>query len=109
MSVHNPHNLPLTASEMDAVIREGATLRVRPKAMTVAVILAGLVPILLSSGTGSEVMSRIAAPMVGGMISAPLLSMFLIPALWRLLAEREFSGRKSSASLQATRSHDLNK
>ncbi|MGC6388945.1 efflux RND transporter permease subunit [Ewingella sp. S1.OA.A_B6] len=108
MAGHNPQNLPLTASEMDAIIREGATLRVRPKAMTVAVILAGLVPILLSSGTGSEVMSRIAAPMVGGMISAPLLSMFIIPAVWRLIAERKFSVRKSSASLPTPHSHDLN-
>jgi Cu/Ag efflux pump CusA len=55
-------------------------LRVRPKAMTVAVILAGLVPIVWGSGTGSEVMSRIAAPMLGGMVTAPLLSLFVIPA-----------------------------
>ena len=66
-------------------IREGAVLRVRPKAMTVAVILAGLVPIVWGSGTGSEVMSRIAAPMLGGMITAPLLSMFVIPAAYLLL------------------------
>ena len=58
------------ADLLDA-IREGAVQRVRPKAMTVAVIVAGLLPILLGSGTGSEVMSRIAAPMVGGMLSAP--------------------------------------
>ncbi|MBL8483742.1 MAG: efflux RND transporter permease subunit, partial [Rhodocyclaceae bacterium] len=63
-----------------AAIRDGAVLRVRPKAMTVAVILAGLLPIMLGTGTGSEVMQRIAAPMVGGMITAPLLSMFVIPA-----------------------------
>lgn len=50
-----------------------------------AVIMAGLLPILLGSGTGSEVMSRIAAPMVGGMITAPLLSMFVIPAAYRLM------------------------
>uniref|UniRef100_UPI0030ECE757 efflux RND transporter permease subunit n=1 Tax=Pseudomonas guineae TaxID=425504 RepID=UPI0030ECE757 len=61
-------------------IREGAVQRVRPKAMTVAVIIAGLLPILLGGGTGSEVMSRIAAPMVGGMLSAPLLSLFVLPA-----------------------------
>lgn len=91
MQAHNPNNLPISAREMDEVIREGATLRVRPKAMTVAVILAGLLPILWSGGTGSEVMSRIAAPMVGGMITAPLLSMFIIPALWRLLAVRRFA------------------
>ncbi|QBC31814.1 efflux RND transporter permease subunit [Pandoraea sp. XY-2] len=78
----------LTAESLDDAIREGAVLRVRPKAMTVAVILAGLIPILLGSGTGSEVMSRIAAPMVGGMITAPLLSMFVIPAAFRLMRGR---------------------
>ena len=69
-------------------IREGAVLRVRPKAMTVAVILAGLLPIMFGHGAGSEVMQRIAAPMVGGMITAPLLSLLVIPAAWRLLQER---------------------
>jgi Cu(I)/Ag(I) efflux system membrane protein CusA/SilA len=69
-------------------IREGAVLRVRPKAMTVSVIIAGLIPIMWSSGTGSEVMQRIAAPMVGGMITAPLLSMFIIPAAYRLMRGR---------------------
>ncbi|MHB1236107.1 MAG: efflux RND transporter permease subunit, partial [Gallionella sp.] len=66
-------------------IREGAVMRVRPKAMTVAVIIAGLMPIMLGSGTGSEIMQRIAAPMVGGMITAPLLSMFVIPAAYFLM------------------------
>ena len=66
-------------------IREGAVLRVRPKAMTVAVIIAGLLPIMLGSGTGSEIMQRIAAPMVGGMVTAPLLSMFVIPAAYLLM------------------------
>ena len=75
-------------SLLDA-IREGAVLRVRPKAMTVAVILAGLLPILWGSGTGSEVMQRIAAPMVGGMVTAPLLSMFVIPAAYWLMRRRE--------------------
>jgi Cu(I)/Ag(I) efflux system membrane protein CusA/SilA len=56
---------------LDDAIREGAVLRVRPKAMTVSVILAGLLPIMWSHGTGSEVMQRIAAPMIGGMITAP--------------------------------------
>ncbi|MDO9273909.1 MAG: efflux RND transporter permease subunit [Rugosibacter sp.] len=79
---------PLTTAVLDEAIREGAVLRVRPKAMTVAVILAGLLPILLGSGTGSEIMSRIAAPMVGGMITAPLLSMFVIPAVYRLMRGR---------------------
>jgi copper/silver efflux system protein len=75
------------ADLLDA-IRDGAVLRVRPKAMTVAVILAGLFPIMWGSGTGSEVMQRIAAPMVGGMISAPLLSMFVIPAAYLLMRRR---------------------
>ncbi|HDZ56737.1 MAG TPA: efflux RND transporter permease subunit [Pseudomonas xinjiangensis] len=69
-------------------IREGAVQRVRPKAMTVAVIIAGLLPILLGSGTGSEIMSRIAAPMVGGMITAPLLSLFVLPAAYLLMRRR---------------------
>ena len=73
------------AAEVKAAVREGALLRVRPKAMTVAVILAGLLPILLGSGAGSEVMSRIAAPMIGGMLTAPLLSMFVLPAAYLLL------------------------
>src|SRR2546426_2468966 len=66
-------------------IVEGAALRVRPVAMTVAVIIAGLLPIMFGSGTGSEVMRRIAAPMVGGMITAPLLSMFVLPVAYLLL------------------------
>jgi Cu(I)/Ag(I) efflux system membrane protein CusA/SilA len=74
-----------TEADLCDAIREGAVLRVRPKAMTVAVIVAGLLPILWGSGAGSEVMSRIAAPMVGGMTTAPLLSMFVIPAAYRLL------------------------
>ena len=77
-------NAPTTALLEDA-IREGAVLRVRPKAMTVAVIIAGLLPIMFGSGTGSEIMQRIAAPMVGGMITAPLLSMFVIPAAYLLM------------------------
>ena len=74
-------------SEADLIdaIREGAVLRVRPKAMTVAVIIGGLVPIMIGEGTGSEVMQRIAAPMVGGMITAPLLSMFVVPAVYMML------------------------
>jgi len=75
------------AGLLDA-IREGAVLRIRPKAMTVAVIIAGLLPIFLASGTGSEVMSRIAAPMLGGMVTAPLLSLFVIPAAYRLMRRR---------------------
>ena len=70
-------------------IMEGAVLRVRPKAMTVAVIVAGLIPIFIGTGTGSEVMSKIAAPMIGGMITAPLLSLFVIPAIYLIWKKRE--------------------
>ncbi|MGH8242821.1 MAG: efflux RND transporter permease subunit, partial [Steroidobacteraceae bacterium] len=77
-----------TTELLDEAIREGAVLRVRPKAMTVSVIIAGLLPIMWSHGTGSEVMQRIAAPMVGGMITAPLLSLFVIPVAYRLLRRR---------------------
>ena len=73
-----------TAQLMQA-IHEGAVLRVRPKVMTVATIMAGLMPIMWGSGSGSVVMSRIAAPMIGGMITAPLLSMLVIPALYLLI------------------------
>ncbi|GJG99681.1 efflux RND transporter permease subunit [Paraburkholderia terrae] len=79
---------PFTEALLLDAIREGAVLRVRPKAMTVAVVLAGLIPIMIGHGAGSEVMQRIAAPMVGGMVTAPLLSMFVIPAAWYLLQRR---------------------
>jgi Cu(I)/Ag(I) efflux system membrane protein CusA/SilA len=78
-----------TFALLDEAIREGAVLRVRPKAMTVSVIIAGLLPIMWSHGTGSEVMQRIAAPMIGGMITAPLLSLFVIPAAYRILRRRQ--------------------
>jgi Cu(I)/Ag(I) efflux system membrane protein CusA/SilA len=66
-------------------LHEGAVLRIRPKAMTVAVIVAGLLPIMWGDGSGSEIMRRIAAPMIGGMLTAPLLSLLVIPAFYRLL------------------------
>ena len=78
----------LTPQALVEALDEGAVQRVRPKAMTVAVILAGLAPLMWSEGAGSEVMQRIAAPMIGGMITAPLLSMFVIPAAYYLLRRR---------------------
>ena len=72
-------------------IDHGAVQRVRPKAMTVAVILGGLAPIMWSEGTGAEVMQRIAAPMIGGMVTAPLLSMLVIPAAYLLMRQRKRS------------------
>jgi Cu(I)/Ag(I) efflux system membrane protein CusA/SilA len=82
-----------SAADLLDAIREGAVLRVRPKAMTVAVIVGGLVPAMLGAGTGSEVMQRIAAPMVGGMITAPLLSMCVVPAVYLLLRRRRLRCR----------------
>ncbi len=76
---------PADEATLLEAIDEGAVQRVRPKAMTVAVILAGLAPIMWSQGTGAEVMQRIAAPMIGGMITAPLLSMLVIPAAYYLM------------------------
>lgn len=78
-------------SELDLAIVEGAALRIRPVAMTVAVIIAGLLPIMWGSGTGSEVMRRIAAPMVGGMMTALLLSLLVIPAAFSLVRRRSLS------------------
>jgi len=85
ISARVDNGLAPTAQMLVEGIREGAVLRVRPKAMTVAVIVAGLLPIFAGSGAGSEVMSRVAAPMVGGMLTAPLLSMLVIPAAYLLM------------------------
>jgi len=97
--------LPLTAQDLHAAIIEGAVERVRPKMMTVAAIMAGLLPILWSTGTGSEVMQRIAVPMVGGMISSTILTLLVIPALYaqvklrtvRSKAEPAVGGLKQAA------------
>jgi len=77
------------AADLYAAVMEGAVERVRPKMMTVTAIMAGLLPILWGTGTGSEVMSRIAAPMVGGMISSTVLTLAVIPAIYALLKQRE--------------------
>jgi Cu(I)/Ag(I) efflux system membrane protein CusA/SilA len=95
---------PFTEATLIDAIREGAVLRVRPKAMTVAVVLAGLVPIMLGHGSGSEVMQRIAAPMVGGMVTAPLLSMLIIPAAW-LLVQRRRVTRMTANTQEALQPH----
>ena len=107
MLIYLKHSLaergPSPSEEQVAdAVREGAALRVRPKAMTVAVIVAGLLPILVGHGAGSEVMSRIAAPMIGGMLTAPLLSMFVLPAAYFLLrrprVDRTFLPRPTQRS-----------
>jgi len=94
-----------TLSALEAAIFEGAVLRVRPKAMTVAVIIAGLLPIMWGSGTGSEVMRRIAAPMVGGMITAPMLSMFVIPVAFLLMQRRRLHRAEAERAAPASTAH----
>jgi Cu(I)/Ag(I) efflux system membrane protein CusA/SilA len=89
---------PQTAAEedLDSAIFEGAVLRVRPKAMTVITTVAGLLPIFWRAGTGSEIMTRIAAPMFGGMVSAAALSMIILPAAYKLLLRARLRRRKRS-------------
>ena len=74
----------LNKSHIKQAIINGALLRIRPIIMTVAATVIGLIPIMIGSGTGSEVMKRIAAPMVGGMLSATFLTLFIIPAIFYL-------------------------
>ena len=81
-------------SELDAALREGALRRVRPKVMTVVTILVGLLPIVLATGAGAATMQRIAAPMLGGMLSAPLLSLLVIPAVYKLWLSRNLVAPK---------------
>jgi Cu(I)/Ag(I) efflux system membrane protein CusA/SilA len=82
---------PVSVADLRDAVIEGAVLRVRPKMMTVVAIMAGLLPIMWGTGTGSEVMRRIAAPMVGGMISATLLTLVVIPVLYALIEERRLT------------------
>lgn len=84
-----------TANDLQTAIMHGAVERVRPKMMTVVAIMAGLLPILWGTGTGSEVMRRIAAPMVGGMISSAVLTLLVIPAIYALIKRRESSAHSA--------------
>ena len=90
----------LSYAALDDAVHEGALLRVRPIAMTVVVILAGLLPIMVIGGTGSLLARSITAPMVGGMITSPILSMLFIPAAFRLLERRRLRKRNEQPSLQ---------
>ena len=97
MRVAESENRPMTAADVEQAVIDGAVLRVRPIMMTVAAIIAGLLPIMLGGGTGSEVMRRIAAPMVGGMVSATVLTLIVIPALfllWRSAGQMHSSLQK---------------
>ena len=86
------------ADDLRAAIIEGAVLRVRPKMMTVVAIMAGLLPIMWGSGAGSEVMRRIAAPMIGGMVSATVLTLVVIPALYAIVEGRRLDGAAAEAN-----------
>ncbi len=93
------------ASDLYDAIMEGAVERVRPKMMTVVAIMAGLLPIMWSTGTGSEIMQRIAVPMIGGMISSTVLTLVVIPAVFGVVkglglprAEMENAGAKPAFS-----------
>jgi Cu(I)/Ag(I) efflux system membrane protein CusA/SilA len=83
----------VTVTDLYDAVMQGAAMRVRPIMMTVFAIIAGLLPIMWGSGTGSEVMRRIAAPMVGGMISATILTLIVIPAIYTLVKEVAISRR----------------
>ncbi len=98
---------PLTVNDIYAAVMEGAVERVRPKMMTVVAIMAGLLPILWSSGAGSEVMRRIAAPMVGGMISSTVLTLIVIPALYALVKEASLR-RATRSSIHRSEATDEN-
>jgi Cu(I)/Ag(I) efflux system membrane protein CusA/SilA len=83
---------PATRNELREAIVEGALLRLRPKLMTVITVIVGLLPIMWGSGTGSEVMRRIAAPMVGGMVSATVLTLVILPSLYLIVNRRRLTG-----------------
>jgi Cu(I)/Ag(I) efflux system membrane protein CusA/SilA len=87
----------LTRDDLHAAVMSGAVERVRPKMMTVVAIMAGLLPIMWSTGTGSEVMRRIAAPMLGGMISSTILTLIVVPAIYALV--KSFTIRRSGNAL----------
>ncbi len=95
---HKQDNKLHTVNDLKDSIIEGAVMRVRPKAMTVAVIIAGLIPIMIGTGTGSDVMQRIAAPMIGGMITAPLLSLFVIPVIYLIWKRRGLATSTTSTT-----------
>lgn len=88
LAIAESHNQPMSEYELKEAVTEGALLRVRPLIMTVSAIIAGLVPIMFGTGTGSEVMQRIAAPMFGGMITATVLTLIVIPAIYYLWRKR---------------------
>jgi Cu(I)/Ag(I) efflux system membrane protein CusA/SilA len=91
-----------TREDLYAAIMTGAVDRVRPKMMTVAAIMAGLLPIMWSHGTGAEVMQRIAVPMIGGMVSSTLLTLIVIPAIYAVVKGATIGSPRLSPSLHPT-------
>jgi Cu(I)/Ag(I) efflux system membrane protein CusA/SilA len=96
-----------TRADLNEAIMLGAVERVRPKMMTVVAIMAGLIPILWSTGTGSEVMQRIAVPMIGGMISSTILTLVVIPAVYALIKGFGLPRQPNAAVTVERRSHDV--
>ena len=93
---------PFTRDDLYSAIMSGAVERVRPKMMTVAAIMAGLLPIMWSHGTGAEVMQRIAVPMIGGMVSSTVLTLIVIPAIYAVVKGAALRSLRPSPSLQST-------
>ena len=96
-----PRAAPFTRADLHEAIMGGAVERVRPKMMTVVAIMAGLLPIMWSTGTGSEVMQRIAVPMIGGMVSSTLLTLIVIPAIYAAGQRRRDWGATCGAIVPA--------
>jgi len=94
-----------TMGDLKEAIFDGAVRRIRPKIMTAAVIIAGLLPIMWSSGTGSDVMKRIAAPMVGGVITSVIMELLVFPVIYELMHRNGLSRTDDRTSLKAGPSH----
>ena len=88
-----------TLRDIEDAVMEGAVKRIRPKIMTVSVILAGLVPLLFATGAGADVMKRIAAPMVGGVVTSAILELIIYPAIYVIWRERQLQKQKENAAL----------
>jgi Cu(I)/Ag(I) efflux system membrane protein CusA/SilA len=89
VALDRTRGVQLSAERLHAAVVRGAVLRLRPKIMTVAVILGGLLPLMVSNGVGMDVMHPVAAPMIGGMITAPLFSLLVVPAIYLSFVARQ--------------------
>ena len=98
----------MTRVDLRRAVISGAVERVRPKMMTVTAIMAGLLPILWSTGTGSELMRRIAAPMVGGMISSAVLTLLVIPAIYALVKGWQLPVARSAGNAERDQTLTIN-